>query len=319
MSRPIARALAASFAIFLMASVVIEWTRGVEAAAWALDMGRFGLAGGVVQLLLGATLLAYAAKPSMSTARRVTTVTMIALAAACALLDGVRYEWLLASGRLASGTPLAFSFLVFLTLFVVMLGAWRVPTRPGRFGRLRFALVLAVAAAGFPLTQMFTFGLTDYRRPADAVVVFGARVYADGRPSDALHDRVRTACELYRSGLVSRLILSGGPGDGPVSEPEAMRVMAVGLGVPASACILDGGGLNTRATLDNARSIAQREGFQRVLAVSHFYHLPRIKLLSQRLGLAVYTVPAPQGDPLVQLPRFIAREAAACWAYYLRS
>ena len=52
----------------------------------------------------------------------------------------------------------------------------------------------------FPLAQMFFFGKTDYRRPADAAVVLGARVYADGRLSDALADRVRTACQLYRDG-----------------------------------------------------------------------------------------------------------------------
>ena len=46
--------------------------------------------------------------------------------------------------------------------------------------RLREALATAAVVLGctlcFPLAQMFCFGKTDYRRPADAVVVLGARI-----------------------------------------------------------------------------------------------------------------------------------------------
>ena len=172
--------------------------------------------------------------------------------------------------------------------------------------------------AAFPMAQMATFGLTDYRRPADAILVFGARAYADGRPSDALSDRMRTACELYNQGLAARLILSGGPGDGPVHETEAMRRIALAAGIPDLALILDPAGTNTRATVANAAAIAREGGFDRVLAVSHFYHLPRIKLQADRAGLKCFTVPSPQGRPLTRLWYFMAREAAACWMYYLR-
>lgn len=55
-----------------------------------------------------------------------------------------------------------------------------------------------------------------------------------------------------------------------------------------------------------------------MLAVSHFYHLPRVKLTADRAGLAVFTVPSPQGQPLNRLPYFLAREVAACWAYYVK-
>ena len=79
-----------------------------------------------------------------------------------------------------------------------------------------------VCVLAFPLSQILFFGKTDYRRAADVAVVFGARAYADGRPSDALADRVRAACELYRSGTVTKLIFSGGPGDGAIHETEAV-------------------------------------------------------------------------------------------------
>src|SRR5438045_984203 len=46
------------------------------------------------------------------------------------------------------------------------------------------------------LLHLFSYGATDYTRPADAIVVFGARVYEDGSPSLALEDRVRHGARL---------------------------------------------------------------------------------------------------------------------------
>ncbi|HET6345093.1 MAG TPA: YdcF family protein, partial [Myxococcota bacterium] len=150
--------------------------------------------------------------------------------------------------------------------------------------------------------------------PAAAILVFGARAYADGRPSDALSDRVRAAAALYHQGLAPLVIMSGGPGDGATHETQAMRALAQSLGVPADRIILDEHGLNTRASIRNCRHF----GAGPLLAVSHSYHLPRIKLEADRAGVPVYTVPAPQGRPLRKLPLFVARETVAWWWYYAR-
>ncbi len=176
-------------------------------------------------------------------------------------------------------------------------------------------VVASVCVSVAPLIQMVGFGGTDYRRRADAAVVFGARAYADGRLSLALEDRVRTACDLYDDGLVDRLIFSGGPGDGDIHETEAMRRFAIEHGIPAEAITLDPAGLNTRATVAQTEAMFAELGVQRVLAVSHGYHLPRVKLTYQHVGREVYTVPARETRTLAALPFNMAREVAAWWAY----
>src|SRR6185295_13715057 len=110
--------------------------------------------------------------------------------------------------------------------------------------------------------------------------------------------RVRTACTLYKDGWVPKLVFSGGPGDGDVHETECMRRMALKLGVPDSAIVLDKEGLNTRSTVAQTRPIFERLHAQRVIAVSHFYHLPRIKLAYQQAGINVFTVPAHEAYTL---------------------
>ncbi|MGV3771407.1 MAG: YdcF family protein [Verrucomicrobiales bacterium] len=167
--------------------------------------------------------------------------------------------------------------------------------------------------------HMLSFGTTDYRRKADAVVVFGARAYANGTPSDALADRVRTACDLYHQGLVRALIMSGGPGDGAIHETEAMRQYAIRLGIPDEAILLDKKGVNTAATIDAAKEISKARHYSSLLAVSHGYHLPRIKMNAQKVGLEVFTVPAHTPRFLAKLPYFMVRETVAWWSYLFRA
>jgi uncharacterized SAM-binding protein YcdF (DUF218 family) len=130
-----------------------------------------------------------------------------------------------------------------------------------------------------------------------------------------LADRVRTACELYRQWLVNRLVFSGGPGDGAVDEPRAMRRLALREGVPDRAILLDPHGVNTESTVRNTCALFDRLGVRRVLAVSHGYHLPRIRMCYRRAGREVFTVPARETCPLPGPSYLLCREVAAVWAY----
>ena len=120
---------------------------------------------------------------------------------------------------------------------------------------LKRHLVTCVSAAaclvGFPLAQMKCFGQTSYQRQADAVVVLGCRTFADGKLSSPLYERVVSGCKLYREGLVQKVIFSGGPGDGDIHETDAMRRVAIKLGVDEDDIICDRDGWNTRLTAEN--------------------------------------------------------------------
>jgi vancomycin permeability regulator SanA len=240
-----------------------------------------------------------------------------ALLLAVVLFNAGEYYWLLRRGDFASKFPLPFSLLLAAGLLTVIAALGKPPGALGRWGLAKLLASLAVLAVLFPLVQILCFGKTDYRRQADAAIVFGARAYADGTCSEALTNRVATAVKLYHDGSVGRLIMSGGPGDGAVTEPQAMRDLAVRLGVPAERIVLDESGLNTRASVQNVHRLLDRMQAHRLLAVSHFYHLPRVKMAFQRQGLTVYTVPAEEPRMLSALPVLIAREVGAIWAYYL--
>jgi uncharacterized SAM-binding protein YcdF (DUF218 family) len=323
--RPIPADAARGIALFLGMFALLNLLggarhEGLAANRWWVDLWPLpALPAGLLVLAAALLLLAYGLRPAAAPWRRAATAIAVGALMLVALLNAVGFYKLLLGGAISSRVPLSFSLLVCAALGVVLWSVLRAPA-PGGFGDLALtAMAVGLCLVAFPLAQMVLFGKTDYRRPADAVVVFGARVYADGRPSDALADRTRTGCRLYLDGLVDSIVFSGGPGDGAVHETECMKRIALDMGVPEDSIILDPGGVNTRATIRNTGALARSCGIGRVLAVSHFYHLPRVKLCFGRAGVEAYTVPAKESHTLTKLPVFMLREVGAFWVYYVRA
>ena len=315
-----ARILALFIGLFTLMNLLgsLLWP-GFDANLWWISFGHV-LPAWLVKGWLAVSaiaLLIFSVRNRLPWQRSKLTAILAATLAVVTLLNTISFYRLLLNGRIEARFPVPLSLAFSAGLFLIARSAWFEPKAvcPPRWW-------IPAAATGlfavFPLTLMLFFGNTDYRRPADAAVVFGARVFPDGRMSDALADRARTACSLYQAGLVKRLIFSGGPGAGPVTEAEAMRGYALNHGVRVEDIIVDNHGLNTEATVRDTMPLFQQWHVRRVLVVSHFYHLPRIKLAYQRAGLEVYTVPAPQGRFLLKMPFYMAREAAAFWTYYLK-
>ncbi len=293
---------------------------GFDANLWWIDLRAFPEAlAEIFLLLVSLCLLSFSVRPPRSGWRRGLTTIAVGIAAVAVFWNAVQFYYLLAEGRVRLLVPVPLSLLVFAALGLILrVNSKTAPPATNARPSLGMLAAFCFCLVAFPFAQMICFGKTDYRRPADVAVVFGARTYADGRPSDALADRVRTACQLYRDGLVRKLIFSGGPGDGSVNETEAMRRLAVRLGVKSEDILTDPNGLNTRDTVKNTETMFSRLGAKRILVVSHFYHLPRIKMAYRRAGWEVYTVPARESYFLRATPYYMAREVAALWVYYLR-
>lgn len=295
---------------------------GFDINIWWLDVRWLPHAWAVAFVTLSSVALAsFAIRPRLRRWRRWATRAALAwLIAVAAINTAVFYE-VRARGDLVGGLKLPLSLVVcvcLMGLFVLL----PVGRAVRGLGGVRSVAAMLIVAAGlalaFPVAQMAFFGRTSYARPVDAIVVFGAGVYADGTMSLALSDRVATACDLYNDGLSKWLVVSGGPGMGDVHETDAMRREAIAAGVPAERILIDAEGVGTDATVANTGRLFRTHGIERVLAVSHWYHLPRIKMTYQRAGRDVYTTPAVESRPLLRLRYYVAREIAAVWVYYLR-
>ncbi|NPA27008.1 MAG: hypothetical protein GXO36_05385 [Chloroflexi bacterium] len=129
----------------------------------------------------------------------------------------------------------------------------------------------------------------DEAPPRPVAVVFGAAVYAGGRPSPILEDRVRTAVDLYHAGKVKKLLMSGDNRTVHYNEPAAMIALARSLGVPDEALAADYAGRRTYDTCWRAKNIF---GLDEVILVTQRFHLPRAIYLCRAVGLDPIGVPA---------------------------
>ena len=126
--------------------------------------------------------------------------------------------------------------------------------------------------------------------PSERVaIIFGAGLRRDGTPTAMLRDRVLTGAELYFSGRVEKLLMSGDNRFVDYNEPESMRRFALSVGVPDEAIVLDYAGRRTYDTCYRAKAIF---GVRSALLVTQNFHLPRALFLCNMLGLEVSGVQA---------------------------
>jgi SanA protein len=120
-------------------------------------------------------------------------------------------------------------------------------------------------------------------------IIFGAGLRRDGTPTAMLRDRVLTGAELYFSGQVEKLLMSGDNRFADYNEPESMRQFALSLGVPDEAIVLDYAGRRTYDTCYRAQAIFEVES---ALLVTQGFHLPRALFLCNMLGMDTIGVQA---------------------------
>ncbi len=115
-------------------------------------------------------------------------------------------------------------------------------------------------------------------------IVFGAGYWPNGALSLILRERLDAAIELYQSGRVTKLLLSG---DNPIkdyNEPERMLDYVLTQGIPREDIVLDYAGRRTYDTCYRAQEIFQLSD---ATLVTQAYHLPRAMETCRTLGLNV--------------------------------
>jgi len=155
---------------------------------------------------------------------------------------------------------------------------WRFILSVGLLGLLGLILPRLITSL-YAAARIYALGSVPARRVA---IVFGAGLRRDGTPTAILRERVETAAQLYLSGRVEKLLMSGDNRTESYNEPEAMRQYALSLGVPDEAIVLDYAGRRTYDTCYRARKIF---GLDQAILVTQKFHLPRALFTCNALGL----------------------------------
>lgn len=148
--------------------------------------------------------------------------------------------------------------------------------------------------------------------PPRVAIVYGARVFPDGRLTNSLYDRVLTGVELYRAGRVKKLLMTGDRQSDAYDEPAAMKKMAIELGVAESDIVVDNDGKRTFDSCYRAREIFE---VKKAILVTQDYHQPRALYLCNSLGVDSIGITANRRtydrEDYYQLREFFS--AASAW------
>lgn len=165
------------------------------------------------------------------------------------------------------------------------------PRRPRRRAVLGTLAVVALLLAA-PIVWVQASGSAEEHliaevRPEPVALVLGAGLRPDGSPSTYLRLRLNAAIDLYNSGKVDVLLVSGDRSGESYDEPAAMRTWLLDHGVPDARIVTDDAGFDTHDSCVRAREVY---GVTDAVVISQDYHLPRALFLCERAGISVQGV-----------------------------
>ncbi|MET0274397.1 MAG: YdcF family protein [Phenylobacterium sp.] len=149
---------------------------------------------------------------------------------------------------------------------------------------------------------------------AQAIVIFGAAVRADGRPSPALARRIGYGLLAASAAPDALILCSGAVGREGPSEASVMAEALVGRGVDSARIVLDEESRDTLQSAVKAAWFARDRGLSKLVVCSDAYHIPRIRLLLGALGVPTVAgpvAPGRAGTRLSHWTRMRLREALA--------
>lgn len=131
-----------------------------------------------------------------------------------------------------------------------------------------------------------------------AVLVFGCRTYGY-TPSRTLKLRLDSALVILNALPDADCIVSGGQGSNEtLPEAEAMKAYLIDSGIDEQRIITESGSHSTSENIRYTKELIEKRGlvYRKIIGVSTDFHLPRIRLLSQRYGIQMDLCPAPSSD-----------------------
>ena len=149
---------------------------------------------------------------------------------------------------------------------------------------------------------------------ADAIVVLGCAIRANGEPSPALERRIGLGARLFQHGAAERIIASGGRRWSDHIEALIIERALRKRGVPPEAILVE---LCSLTTLENGRYVAEllrSMSGSRVLIATSSWHMARAITNFRRWGVDAIAPPASYLETSPVPAGVRLREGVCAWA-----
>lgn len=127
--------------------------------------------------------------------------------------------------------------------------------------------------------------IADIPAAKTALLLGTSKTLDNGQPNAYFYNRILAAAELYRSGKIQYLIVSGDNSRKDYNEPEDMQKALMERGVPEDRIFLDFAGFRTLDSVVRAKEIFSQH---KIIIVSQQFHNERAVFLAQQNGMEAY-------------------------------
>ena len=139
------------------------------------------------------------------------------------------------------------------------------------------------------------------------MLVLGAGIINNERPTLMLKDRLDKSIELYKKGMAKKIIMSGDHSSKNHNEVIIMKNYAIERGVPSEDIFMDHAGFCTYDSIYRAKEIF---GVKEMIIVTQKYHLYRSIFIAIFLGLKAYGIKS-DARKYTKMPYHFVREMFA--------
>lgn len=112
-----------------------------------------------------------------------------------------------------------------------------------------------------------------------------SKTLSNGTPNAYFFNRIEAAAELYKSGKVQNIIVSGDNSKKDYNEPEEMKNELIKAGVPAEKIFEDFAGFRTLDSVVRAKEIFGQKSY---IIISQRFHNERAVYLARKNGIEAY-------------------------------
>lgn len=159
---------------------------------------------------------------------------------------------------------------------------------------LGFIFVLwADHTIGYDSEEYVTQNISKLPNEKVGLVLGTSKSLRNGKDNPYFFNRIEAAEELFKSGKIKYIIVSGDNSTKNYNEPEDMQNELIARGIPKTKIFLDFAGLRTLDSVVRAKEIFGQTSF---IIISQRFHSERAVFLAQKKGIEAYGYNAKDVD-----------------------
>lgn len=130
-----------------------------------------------------------------------------------------------------------------------------------------------------------SYKIADVPETKVALLLGTGKTLSNGMPNAYFYNRIQAAIDLYKSGKIKYIIVSGDNSTKDYNEPEDMQLTLMKYGIPKERIVMDHAGFRTLDSVVRAKDIF---GQNKLVIISQKFHNERAVFLARKNGMEAF-------------------------------